>query len=451
MQTTNLTKNQQIKLNILDLSYEGLGVAKVDGYSLFVENALPTEQVVAIVTKVGKNFGFAKTIEILRPSADRETQYDLKYLQTGIAPLAHWRYERQLEFKRQQVVNNFAKQKLTIPVKETLGSQDPVGYRNKAQIPIRTVANQATTGFFRNRSHNLVPMEDFLIQDPQIDQAIKQIRDYMRELNIQGYDEIKNNGQIRHIMVRRAYYTREIMIVLVVTNSKFATLPQLLDKIMQNMAPTSLYINVNSKKTNVILGSKFKLVAGQEYITDEILGKKFRISPQSFYQVNPKQTQKLYQLAIDAADLKGNEIVVDAYSGIGTIGLSMADRAQKVIGIEVVDQAVQDAKMNAAINGITNAEFIQGKTEDVLQKWAKEQQKIDVLIVDPPRKGLADRLVQSILALQPQKIVYISCNPATLARDVAALADVYQASFATPVDMFPLTKHVESVTTLNVR
>ncbi|UQS81822.1 23S rRNA (uracil(1939)-C(5))-methyltransferase RlmD [Bombilactobacillus folatiphilus] len=450
MQTTKLTKNQIVTLDIIDLSYEGLGVAKVDGYPLFVENALPQEQVEAIITKVGRNFGFAKTKKILQDSPDRVTDYDPKYIQTGIAPLIHWRYERQLAFKRQQVVNNFEKQHLDIEVHPTVGAEHPLAYRNKAQIPVRTVKGQATTGFFRSRSHDLVPLEDYLIQDPKIDAEINRIRDLLRQLQIQGYDENRNRGDVRHIMVRRATATGEMMVVLVITSTKMKHLPQLLAAIQANSEVTSLYLNVNAKKTNVILGSKFELVAGQEYITDEILGKQFRISPQSFFQVNHEQTQKLYQLAIDAAELTGQETVVDAYSGIGTIGLSMADHAQEVIGVEVVKQAVQDAQVNAAINGIDNAQFVVGKTEDVLAKWAQEQRQIDVLVVDPPRKGLDASLISSIQALRPQKIVYISCNPATLARDLNLLRADYQALHTTPVDMFPMTKHVESVTSLEL-
>ncbi|RHW45120.1 23S rRNA (uracil(1939)-C(5))-methyltransferase RlmD [Bombilactobacillus bombi] len=446
--TINVTKNQEITLDIIDLSYEGLGVAKVDGYSLFVENALPGEQVQALITKVGRKFGFAKTLKIIKKSPDRIEQYDKKYVQTGIAPLIHLSYNKQLEFKRQQIVTDYQKLGLDISVQPTVGADQPLAYRNKAQIPVRTIAGHATTGFFRQRSHDLIALDDYLIQDPAIDAEINQIRDLMQQYDIKGYDENTNRGDVRNIVIRRAHFTGEMMVVLVITSKKIKNLALLLEAIAANSAVTSLYVNVNAKKTNVILGSRFELVAGQAYITDEILGKKFRISPQSFYQVNPRQTQKLYQLAIDAADLQGQENVVDAYCGIGTIGLSLANRAQSVIGIESVASAVKDAQANAAINGIHNAKFIKGKTEDILNQWAQEKRSIDVLIVDPPRKGLDASLIDSIFALQPQKIIYISCNPATLARDIQLLQQHYQAQQTTPVDMFPMTKHVESVTDL---
>lgn len=451
MKTINLTKNQQITVDIIDLSYEGLGVAKIDGYSVFVENALPNERVLALITKVGHKYGFAKTLKILQKSPDRVEQYDKKYIQTGIAPLIHLKYPRQLEFKRQQVINDFHKLNLEIPVAQTVGAQSPLAYRNKAQIPVRNVDNQATTGFFRQRSHDLIPLEDYLIQDPLIDKEINRIRDLMLQFHIQGYDEVNNQGDVRNIVIRRAYFTGEMMVVLVLTSSKIKNLDALLKAIATNEKVTSLYININAKKTNVILGSHFELVSGKAYIQDKILGKTFRISPQSFYQVNPQQTQKLYQLAIQAAHLTGEQTVIDAYCGIGTIGLSLADQARKVIGIESVASAVKDAQANAAVNNIHNAQFIQGKTEEVLNKWARQQRYFDVLIVDPPRKGLDHSLISSIFALKPKRIVYISCNPATLARDIQLLSQYYQAQQTTPVDMFPMTKHVESVMDLEYR
>lgn len=449
MKTINLTKNQQITVDIIDLSYEGLGVAKIDGYSVFVENALPNERVLALITKVGRKYSFAKTLKILQKSPDRVEQYDKKYVQTGIAPLIHLKYPRQLEFKRQQVINDFHKLNLEIPVVQTVGAQSPLAYRNKAQIPVRNVDNQATTGFFRQRSHDLIPLDDYLIQDPLIDKEINRIRDLMRQFHIQGYDEVNNQGDVRNIVIRRAYFTGEMMVVLVITSSKIKNLDALLEAIAANEKVTSLYININAKKTNVILGSHFELVSGKAYIQDKILDKTFRISPQSFYQINPQQTQKLYQLAIQAAHLTGEQTVIDAYCGIGTIGLSLADQAQKVIGIESVASAVKDAQANAAVNNIHNAQFIQGKTEEVLNKWAQQQRHFDVLIVDPPRKGLDHSLISSIFALKPQRIVYISCNPATLARDIQLLSQYYQAQQTTPVDMFPMTKHVECVTLMS--
>lgn len=451
MDKPNIKKNDQLELSIDDLSYEGKGVAKVDDFTLFVDNALPGETVKAVITKVGKSYGFAKALEILKKSPDRVDNVDNVYVRTGIAPLSHLAYPEQLKFKQHQIEVNYQKNHLDIPVNETLGMEDPFHYRNKAQVPVREVDHQLTTGFYRRHSHELIPMEDFLIQDPKIDAEILRVRDILRKYKVRGFDEENHKGQIRTIMVRRAYYTGEMMVVLVSRVRDISHYKDITNEIMANEDVKSLYLNINEKKTNVILGNEMKLLAGSAYIDDKLLGHTYRISPRSFYQVNPTQTQKLYQLAIEKADLKGNENVVDAYSGIGTIGLSLADKAKQVTGIEVVEDAVKDAQQNADINGIKNADFIVGKTEDVLNDWAKNKVAVDVLMVDPPRKGLASSLIDSIVNIKPKKIVYVSCNPATLARDIKALSDVYQADSTTPVDMFPMTNHIESVTSLKLK
>ncbi|WP_125770039.1 23S rRNA (uracil(1939)-C(5))-methyltransferase RlmD [Companilactobacillus furfuricola] len=451
MDKPNINKNDKLELSIDDLSYEGKGVAKVNDFTLFVDNALPGEKVNAVITKVGKSYGFAKALEILKKSPDRVDNVDNVYVRTGIAPLSHLAYPEQLKFKQHQIEVNYQKNHLDIPVNETLGMEDPFHYRNKAQVPVREIDHQLTTGFYRRHSHELIPMKDFLIQDPKIDAEILRVRDILRKYKVRGFDEENHKGQIRTIMVRRAYYTGEMMVVLVSRVRDISHYKDITNEIMANEDVKSLYLNINEKKTNVILGNEMKLLAGSAYIDDQLLGHTYRISPRSFYQVNPTQTQKLYQLAIEKADLKGNENVVDAYSGIGTIGLSLADKAKQVTGIEVVEDAVKDAQQNADINGIKNADFIVGKTEDVLNDWAKNKVAVDVLMVDPPRKGLASSLIDSIVNIKPKKIVYVSCNPATLARDIKALSDVYQADSTTPVDMFPMTNHIESVTSLKLK
>lgn len=451
MDKPNINKNDKIELSIDDLSYEGKGVAKVNDFTLFVDNALPGEKVNAVITKVGKSYGFSKALDILKKSPDRVDDVDNVYVRTGIAPLSHLAYPEQLKFKQHQIEVNYQKNHLDIPVNETLGMDDPFHYRNKAQVPVREVDHQLTTGFYRRHSHELIPMEDFLIQDPKIDAEILRVRDILRKYKVRGFDEENHKGQIRTIMVRRAYYTGEMMVVLVSRVRDISHYKDITNEIMANEEVKSLYLNINEKKTNVILGNEMKLLAGSAYIDDQLLGHTYRISPRSFYQVNPTQTQKLYKLAIEKANLQGNENVVDAYSGIGTIGLSLADKAKQVTGIEVVEDAVKDAQQNADINGIKNADFIVGKTEDVLNDWAKNKVAVDVLMVDPPRKGLASSLIDSIVNIKPKKIVYVSCNPATLARDIKALSDVYQADSTTPVDMFPMTNHIESVTSLKLK
>lgn len=447
-----MKKNDQIVTTILDLTYEGNGIAKVDGYPLFVENALPGEEVKIQILKLGKDYGFAKTIEIITPSPDRQEVPDSRYIQTGIAPLLFLKYDKQLEFKKTQITNLLAKQHMdNILVKDTVGMSNPFAYRNKAQIPVRNINGELTTGFYRRHSHELVPMENFLIQEEGIDELIVQVRDILRKYDVTAYNENNNTGQIRNIMVRKGHFTNQFMVVLVTTREKISALNAIVDEIQELPNVVSVVQNINPNKTNVLLGKKNKTLRGFPYIEDEILGNKYRISPNSFYQVNSVQTQKLYQIAIDKAELNGKETVVDAYSGIGTIGLSMAKRAKKVDGIEVVEAAVKDANRNATVNHIGNATFQVGKVETVLKQWASDGKKVDVLMVDPPRKGLDKSLMDTIKQIQPKKIVYISCNPATLVRDLSSLESDYDIGSITPVDMFPMTNHIESVTRLTLK
>ncbi len=450
MAKTPVVKNQELTVTIEDLTYEGMGVAKVDGYPLFVDGALPGEQVVAHVTKAEKKYAFARMGELLMASPDRVAPKAKAYAQTGIAPLQHLAYPAQLRFKQNQVAQLFKKAHLAIDVLPTLGMAAPYGYRNKAQIPVRTVNGVLTTGFYKRRSHELLPLEDFYIQDPAIDKAIVVVRDLLRQYQIPAYDEAANTGVIRHIMVRRGYFSKQLMIVLVSTTWAVAHLEDIVMGITKALPETaSIMLNLNNRKTNVIMGKKTRTLFGHDYLEDQLLGSTFRISPLSFYQVNPQQTEVLYQQAIDAAELTGKEVVIDAYSGIGTISLSMAKHAKQVYGVEVVPEAVHDAKENASLNGIKNTEFLVGKAEDVMTQWASDGMHADVLMVDPPRKGLAPEFVAAVGKMLPDKVVYVSCNPATLARDLVALGEFgYQAKQTQPVDMFPQTTSIESVTVL---
>lgn len=443
-------KKDIITATITDLSYEGMGVAKVDHYPLFVEDALPGEEVVLKVTKTNKNYGFADVQKWLTKSPDRVEGVNIDYLQTGIAPLANLKYDAQLKFKRQQIINLFQKQHLDIPVSETVGMHDPYHYRNKAQIPVRMINGKLTTGFYRKHSHQLVPMTDFEIQAEAIDHAVKIVRDVLRELNISAYDEVNHSGVVRNIMVRYGFNSHELMIVLVTRTKEIPHETELVAKLQEQLPEmTSLLQNINEQVTNVILGKHMHLLAGKRYLSDELLGHLFDISAQSFYQVNPRQTKNLYQIALDEAQLTGEETVIDAYCGIGTISLSLAPYAKHVFGVEVVDQAVQDARHNAKINHINNATFKAGKAESVMQSWQTQGMKPDVILVDPPRKGLDESFIDAAVAMQPQRLIYVSCNPATLARDVAIFTENgYHAVHTTPVDMFPMTPHVESVTLL---
>ncbi|KRL04021.1 23S rRNA (uracil(1939)-C(5))-methyltransferase RlmD [Liquorilactobacillus oeni] len=447
-----VTKNQELTLKISDLSYQGMGVAKIERYPLFIANALPEETVVAHVLKAGKNFGFAKVKQRLTDSPQRATGIEEKYTQTGIAPLQHLKYAAQLAFKRTQIKELLKKAHMDeIEVAPTLGMEDPYHYRNKAQVPVRMLKGQLETGFFRQSSHKLIPMENFLIQEQRIDEVIKSIRDIVRKYQIIAYNEDGHSGTLRHIVVRRGHYSHEVMVILVSRTKRIPQIAQITHDILAECPDVvSVIQNINQEKTNVILGTKDRLLAGKEQITDSLNGIKFAISAHSFYQVNSVQTEKLYQEVAKRAELTGTETVIDAYCGIGTISLNLAAKAKKVYGVEIVPEAITDAQKNAEVNGINNVEFKTGSANEWMAKWSEEKLVPDVVVFDPPRKGLDNEVIKSTLELAPQKIVYVSCNPATLVRDLKEFTNQgYKVKEPIlPVDQFPQTVHVESVTVL---
>lgn len=445
-----MKKNQIIELDITDLSYQAMGVAHYEGLTVFVNNALPGEKVQAKILKVKKNFAFAKIEKMIKPSPDRINVQLNQWVQTGLASLAHIKYDKQLEFKRQQVVNLLQKAHLDeIKVDQTLASPEETGYRNKAQVPVREVKGQLDIGFFRRHSHDLVPLTNFFTTDPEIDRVLVKVRDLLRKYHVPAYDEKHNQGEVRYLDVRRSKANGEIMVILVCRHKTFPSLAQLAADISDIDKVVSVILNYNPKKTNVILGKKDYLLAGKDQIEDQIGQIKFRISPQSFFQINSLQTPRLYNLAIKKADLKASDVVVDAYSGIGTIGLSVAKYVKAVRGMETVSAAVKDAQANAKLNGITNAKYVTGKAEEIMPRWAEQGLKTDVIFVDPPRKGLSPDFITAAVATKPQKIVYISCNPATQVRDLQLfMKKGYRFHEISPVDMFPQTPHVESVTVL---
>lgn len=448
-----VAKNETYTGTVMDLTYEGNGVVKIDNYSLFIANALPGEEIKFVVTKVGKSFGFGRVLEHLTTSPDRAEidAKDRKLAQAGIAPLQHMVYPAQLRFKQHQIESLLAKNKLDLSVSETIGMETPYHYRNKAQIPVRNVHGELETGFYRQHSHDLVPLTDFYIQDPRIDKAIVIVRDILRAENVPAYDEKTHKGIIRNIMVRQSYYEKEMMIGLITNSHTLPRAKAIVEQISEQLPEvTSIIQNVNNRPTNVILGPITNVLYGEPVIHDSLLGNRFEISAQSFYQVNPVQTEKLYQLAIDRAGLTGNETVIDAYCGIGTISLAMAHHAKDVYGVEVVSTAVEDAKKNAKLNGLTNLHFATNKAEYQMAEWQKQGLKPDVIVVDPPRKGLDETLIESAAEMQPKKIVYVSCNPSTLVRDIQRFAEkgYHVTEPIQPVDQFPQTPHIESVTLL---
>ncbi|EGC26637.1 23S rRNA (uracil-5-)-methyltransferase RumA [Streptococcus sanguinis SK678] len=447
-----LKKNDVIEVEIVDLSHEGAGVAKAEGLVFFVENALPGELIRMRVLKVNKKIGFGKVEEFLRTSDQRNENLDMAYLRTGIADLGHLNYSAQLDFKRKQVKDSLYKIAglSDVEVLPTLGMEQPLGYRNKAQVPVRRVNGQLETGFFRKNSHDLLPIEDFYIQDPVIDQVILFTRDLLRRFDLKPYDEQEKTGLIRNLVVRRGHYSGEIMVILVTTRPKIFRVEQLMECLTEAFpAIKSIMQNINDQPGNAIFGKDWRTLYGQNYITDQMLGNDFQIAAPAFYQVNTEMAEKLYQTAIDFSELTADDVVLDAYSGIGTIGLSVAKHVKQVYGVEVIPEAVENSRKNAAINGITNASYVCASAEEAIQNWLKEGIQADVILVDPPRKGLTESFIKASVSMEPKKITYISCNVATMARDIKLYQELgYELKKVQPVDLFPQTHHVECVALL---
>lgn len=446
-----MKKNDKIEVTIEDLTYEGLGVAKVDGYPLFIENALPGERILAHIVKVGKKFGYARVAQWFTISEDRVPLMDPNGTRVGTMPLQHMNYEAQLAFKQQQVkhvMNTIAKMP-DLEVRPTIGMDTPFGYRNKAQIPVRQMDGQLTTGFFKKNSHDLIPMEDFHIQDPEIDQIVIEVRDILRQYAVKPYDEEAHTGDVRHIIVRRGLRTGEVMVILVTRTSKIVAVEKIVEAITRNSAIVSVVQNVQPHKTNVIMGQETRVLYGEDCYHEMLMGLNFSISSRSFFQVNTVQTEVLYNEAMKAAALTGNELVVDAYCGIGTMSLAFAKTARQVHAMEIVPDAITMARENALQNHIENVTFEVGAAEKVMPRWVQEGLQPDVIVVDPPRKGLDIKFIEAATATKAHRIVYVSCNPATLARDLALFAERgYQTQYAQPVDMFPMTTAIETVAVL---
>ncbi|WP_284141383.1 23S rRNA (uracil(1939)-C(5))-methyltransferase RlmD [Virgibacillus sp. LDC-1] len=446
-------KNETITLHFEDLTHEGNGVGKIDGYPLFVPYALPGEEATVKVIKVNKNYGFGKLVDIIKPSPHRvEPPCDVFY-KCGGCQIQHMSYAMQLEMKQNQVQNVMRKIAHLdhVPVHPTFGMEDPWRYRNKVAIPVGEKDGTLMTGFYQMRSHRIIEdMTTCVVQDEVNDRMVEAVRRIADKLGIIAYDEQSDRGVLRHIMVRTGSQTNETMVVLITRTEKLPHQEQIVSELTETYPNvTSIVHNVNNRRTNVILGRKTKVLWGAEYIYDSIGDIRFAISAQSFYQVNPPQTKKLYEKALQYADVGENDVVIDAYCGIGTISLFMAQKAKKVYGIEVVPEAIHDAKMNAKINGIANAEFTVGEAEKVMPKWKEAGMNPDVIVVDPPRKGCEPAFLEAMIAMKPKRIVYVSCNPSTLARDLRILEDGgFKTKEVQPVDMFPQSMHVEAVALL---
>ncbi|MFC4388959.1 23S rRNA (uracil(1939)-C(5))-methyltransferase RlmD [Gracilibacillus marinus] len=443
-------KNEEIELVFEDITHEGAGVGKVNGYPLFVPNALPGEKALVKVIHVKKNFGFGKVLNRIQVSEERVDPPCNVYEKCGGCQLQHMSYEMQLDMKRKQVENTLRKigHIEGIPIHDTIGMEEPWRYRNKVQIPVGSKNGELITGFYRQRSHDIIEdMDRCIITDETNDRLVEAVRAIADRLGISAYNEETHRGVLRHIMVRTGQVTKQSMVVIVTRKENVPELDAVVKEITKAFPEVkSIVQNINPERTNVILGRKTKLLWGEEYIYDKIGDIQFAISAKSFYQVNPIQTKKLYDKALEYASLTGAETVIDAYCGIGTISLFLAQKAKKVYGVEVVPEAIADAKANAKLNQIDNAEFFVGQAEKVMPWWKAQGLHPDVIVVDPPRKGCDEAFLQAMIEMKPKRIVYVSCNPSTLARDLRILEDGgFKTVEVQPVDMFPQTTHVECI------
>ena len=448
----NLQKNQEYIVDIIDNGFEGEGIAKIDGFTIFIPGAIKGEKVRILIVKVLSSHAFGKLLEILDASKYRQEADCSTYKRCGGCNLRHIKYEETLKMKQnavQSLVNKTLKNKLQ--VQETIGMDNPYHYRNKAQYPVGIdKKGEPVIGVFANRTHEVIPIENCLIQNPKSEEIAKFILNFIKKEHISIYNEETRKGLFRHIVIKVGIKTGKIMCILVINGKTIPKEEILIKNLVENFPQIKTIVkNINTKNTNVILGQDNINVYGDGHIED-ILGEyKFKISPLSFYQVNPIQAEKLYELGVKMAEISKEDTVFDLYCGIGTISIFMAKYAKKVYGVEIVEDAIKDAKENAKLNNATNTEFFAGDTEIVLDELINQKKVIpDIVMFDPPRKGLAKNSINNILNIRPKKIVYISCNPATLVRDLAEFESLYEVKSIVPVDMFPFTSHVECVSLL---
>lgn len=449
----NIQKNQEYVVDIIDNGFEGEGIAKIDDFAIFIPGAIKGEKIKILIVKVLSSHAFGKIVEIIEESEFRQKADCTTYKRCGGCNLRHVKYEQTLKMKQnavQSLVNKTLKNKIN--VQETIGMENPFHYRNKAQYPLgRSKDGKPIIGVFANRTHEVIPMEKCYIQNPNSEKIAKFILEFIKKNNLSIYDEISRKGLFRHIVIKVGIKTNEIMCVLVINGKAIPKEKELIKELTQRFPNIKTIVkNINTKNTNVILGQENINIYGNGYIKD-ILGEyTFKISPLSFYQVNPIQAEKLYNLGVEQAQITKNDIVFDLYCGIGTISIFMSKYAKKVYGVEIVKDAVKDAIENAGINNVTNTEFYAGKVEIILDELINKKNIVpNVIMVDPPRKGLDKNSINNIMKIKPRKIVYISCNPATLIRDLACFEELYDIRTITPVDMFPFTSHVECVSVLS--
>lgn len=455
-------KNDIVTVTITDIGSEGEGIGRIDGYALFVKDAMVGDEVEARILKTKKNYAFARCEKVLKPSEYRVEPVCKFHRSCGGCQIQAMDYQKQCAFKEQKVKNNLMRiggfpEAFLDAIMEPIAYMDePFHYRNKALFPIGTDKNgEMVAGFYAGRTHTIIANTQCALLAPETKPILEYILSFMKKYSVQAYDEVQHKGLVRHVLIRSGFTSGEIMVCLVINGKSFPYAKPFAEGLikLQDVGSRikSICFSTNMKKTNVIMGDSFQVIWGDEYITDQIGDVKFQISPLSFFQVNPVQTKRLYEQALAYANLTGEETVWDLYCGIGTISLFLAQKAKQVYGVEVIPQAIADAKRNAELNGFANAEFMVGKAEEVLPKAYKEDAiYADVIVVDPPRKGCDERCLETMVSMQPKRIVYVSCDSATLARDLKYLCENgYKLEKVRPFDLFPMTVHVETVVLLS--
>ncbi len=444
-----IKKNQTYEIEITGMNHEGQGVGRLEGMAVFVDGGIKGEKALVKINEVKKNYATSSIKSILNNSLGRVEPPCGNFEKCGGCSLMHMNYKAQMEFKTDLVKETLKRiGKLEeVKVNDTIGMDNPHNYRNKVQFPVALKDGKPVMGFYERRSHNVADGSSCLIQDESSSLVRQVVLEFLSTNKISIYDEKTGSGLLRHVMVRKGFKTSEVMVVLVINGDSIPNSDKLIENLKDNVGGlTSVFLNINKRNTNIILGEKNKKLFGRDTITDYIGRFKFDISPLSFFQVNPVQTEVLYGKALEFAGLGGNETVFDLYCGIGTISLFLSEKAKQVYGIEVVEDAIKDAKKNATANGVDNTEFIAGEAERVIPQMYEKGIRADVVVVDPPRKGCEQVVLETMVKMQPERIVYVSCNPSTLARDLNYLTENgYRVEEVQPVDMFPHTAHVECV------
>ncbi|WP_018591865.1 23S rRNA (uracil(1939)-C(5))-methyltransferase RlmD [Terrisporobacter glycolicus] len=445
-----LSKDKVYVVEIVDIGQGGVGIGKFEGFTVFVDGGLVKDKIKVKITKSKKNYAVGEIVEILGPSPYRvERKCSKELRECGGCQIQELDYKEQLNVKTnevKQVISRIGKLD-DVVIHNALGMEEPFRYRNKAQFPIQKVNGVPIIGFYKKKSHDIIPTDQCIIQHDVNDKIIKIIKTYIRAYKVSIYDEKTHTGVLRHLVTKVGFTTKEVMVVLVANGRKLPYLNELASVLKENIPGfKTLVVNVNREKTNVILGNENRVIYGDGKINDNIGDLVFEISPLSFFQVNPVQTEVLYNKALEYANLGENDTVFDIYCGIGTISLFLAQKAKKVYGIEVVEEAIKDAKINAEINNLDNVEFYVGKAEEVVPKMYKQGKRANVVVVDPPRKGCDEKVLDTIVSMEPDRVVYVSCNPSTLARDLNYLDERgYKCLEVQPVDMFPHSVHIENV------